>query len=124
MQPAILTSSKLYNSSIEECVSDKYRHSPFLSANAGNAFDQIVGFALVSSGGAAAIKIWGEKGDKKIWGGGKNVEMCVKHPTICHFYAEIVKFWLILTYLELFFGKSGRGQKIFGVEENAPNLGS
>ena len=55
--------------------------------------------------------------------GGKNVKTCAKRAKICHFYAEIVKFWLILTHLKLFLEKTG-GQKILGLGVNAPNIGS
>ena len=36
----------------------------------------------------------------KIWGGGQTVggvKICAKHTKICHFYAEMIKFGLILT---------------------------
>ena len=39
--------------------------------------------------------------------------MRAKRATICHFYAEIAKFGLIVTYLKLFGGKLGGGGKIF-----------
>ena len=42
------------------------------------------------------------------------MKMCPKHVKICYFYAEIVQLRLILTHLELFWGKTGGGgEKIF-----------
>ena len=38
--------------------------------------------------------------------------MHVKHVKICHCYAEIVKFELILTHLKLFWGQNS-GQEFF-----------
>ena len=49
--------------------------------------------------------------------------MCAKRSRICHFYAEIAKFGLILTHLKLFRGKRGGGGKkiIFGGGGQMPN---
>ena len=45
------------------------------------------------------------------WGG--NVKMHMKWAKICHFYAEIVKFGLILTHLKSFWEKVRAATKIF-----------
>ena len=49
------------------------------------------------------------KQKKMVWGGGgKKVQNCALNMKKLPFYAEIVKFGLILTHLKLFFG---RGEK-------------
>ena len=53
---------------------------------------------IVVSGGATIIL------------GGGDLKRGTKHAKICHFYAKIVKFELILTHLKLF-GVNGGGQE-------------
>ena len=68
----------------------------------------------VCSGGTS-FKIWGERGARKILRGEKS-ENASKKLIFLSFYAEIVKFDLILTHLSLFncFGGKLDVKKIFG----------
>ena len=56
----------------------------------------------IAHSGGASIKIWGGKGGtRKIFKGAK---IFLKlRAKICHFYAEIVKFGLILNHLKIIF---------------------
>ena len=71
---------------------------------------------LLGFSGGTSIRIWGT-GKEKTFKGQKVKKMCMKHAKyffyFCHFYAEIVKFSLILTHLLLFWGANGEGVRTY-----------
>ena len=67
---------------------------------------------------ASASKFWGE--GQEIFSGGKIGKMRAKCAQNWNFYAEIVKFGLIITHLKWVLGTNWEGmKKIFGGEANA-----
>ena len=57
------------------------------------------------------------------WGGGQNErKMHTEMIYFCHFYAEIMKFGLILTHLSLFWGENWRGKNILGGLSNESTI--
>ena len=61
-----------------------------------------------------SIKIWGSKGVARKIVGGKNVKNAHEARKNVPFYAEIVKFRLIMTHLKLFWGIKGGQENILG----------
>ena len=57
---------------------------------------------------APASKFWGMKGAGENWGDQKSEE---KNLIFCHFYAEIIKFGLILVFHYFFWGGGKLGER-------------
>ena len=74
-------------------------------------FPQLGSLSPWTSSGCVRINFfWG---GTKIFRGAKMYKMHTKHTRICHFYAESVKFVLILTHLKLFWGENWGERKYF-----------